>query len=72
MMLEGKRILITGASEGFGLAVAERCLAEGADVAICARVAGADRTGRRRAARVGARGPARGRDGRAMSRIRTR
>jgi len=37
MMLEGKRILITGASEGFGLAVAERCLAEGADVAICAR-----------------------------------
>ena len=39
MILEGKRILITGASEGFGLAVAERCLAEGADVAICARSA---------------------------------
>jgi NAD(P)-dependent dehydrogenase (short-subunit alcohol dehydrogenase family) len=37
MILQGRRILITGASEGFGLAVAERCLAEGADVAICAR-----------------------------------
>ena len=52
-MLEGKRILITGASEGFGLAVAERCLAEGAHVAICARSAERIRTGRRRAARVG-------------------
>lgn len=39
MILQGRRILITGASEGFGLAVAERCLAEGADVAICARSA---------------------------------
>ena len=37
MILAGKRILITGASEGFGLAVATRCLVEGADVAICAR-----------------------------------
>lgn len=37
MILEGKRILITGASEGFGFAVAERCLAEGAAVVICAR-----------------------------------
>jgi NAD(P)-dependent dehydrogenase (short-subunit alcohol dehydrogenase family) len=37
MILEGKRILITGASEGLGVAVAARCLAEGADVAICAR-----------------------------------
>jgi NAD(P)-dependent dehydrogenase (short-subunit alcohol dehydrogenase family) len=37
MILEGKRVLITGASEGFGLAAAERCLAEGADVSICAR-----------------------------------
>jgi 3-oxoacyl-[acyl-carrier protein] reductase len=37
MILEGKHIVITGASEGLGVAVAERCLAEGADVAICAR-----------------------------------
>jgi len=37
MILEGKRILITGASEGLGYAVAERCLVEGASVAICAR-----------------------------------
>jgi 3-oxoacyl-[acyl-carrier protein] reductase len=37
VILEGKRVLITGASEGLGFAVAERCLAEGADVAICAR-----------------------------------
>jgi NAD(P)-dependent dehydrogenase (short-subunit alcohol dehydrogenase family) len=35
--LQGKKILITGASQGLGLAVAERCLAEGADVAVCAR-----------------------------------
>jgi NAD(P)-dependent dehydrogenase (short-subunit alcohol dehydrogenase family) len=39
MKLLGKRILVTGASQGFGLAVAERCLAEGADVAVCARSA---------------------------------
>ena len=37
MILQGKRILITGASEGLGYAVAERCLVEGASVAICAR-----------------------------------
>src|SRR5258706_1289660 len=37
MMLQGRKILITGASQGFGLAVAAHCLAEGADVAICAR-----------------------------------
>ena len=37
MKLQGRKILITGGSQGFGLAVAERCLAEGADVAICAR-----------------------------------
>jgi NAD(P)-dependent dehydrogenase (short-subunit alcohol dehydrogenase family) len=35
--LQGKKILITGASQGLGLAVAERCLAEGAEVAVCAR-----------------------------------
>ena len=37
MKLQGKKILITGASQGLGLAVAERCLADGADVAVCAR-----------------------------------
>jgi 3-oxoacyl-[acyl-carrier protein] reductase len=35
--LTGRKVLVTGASQGFGRAVAERCLAEGADVAICAR-----------------------------------
>jgi 3-oxoacyl-[acyl-carrier protein] reductase len=35
--LAGHKVLVTGASQGFGRAVAERCLAEGADVAICAR-----------------------------------
>ena len=39
MKLKGRKILITGASQGFGLAVAERCLAEGADVAVCSRSA---------------------------------
>jgi 3-oxoacyl-[acyl-carrier protein] reductase len=37
MKLKGRKILVTGASQGLGLAVAERCVAEGADVAICAR-----------------------------------
>src|SRR3954468_11471776 len=37
MKLQGKKILVTGASQGLGLAVAARCVAEGADVAICAR-----------------------------------
>ena len=37
MKLHGKKILVTGASQGLGLAVAERCLDEGAEVAICAR-----------------------------------
>jgi 3-oxoacyl-[acyl-carrier protein] reductase len=35
--LVGRKVLVTGASQGFGLAVAERCLAEGADVAVCSR-----------------------------------
>src|SRR5262245_47414895 len=39
MKLKGRKVLITGASQGFGLAVAETCLAEGADVAVCARSA---------------------------------
>ena len=37
MKLKGRKILITGASQGFGVAVAEQCVAEGADVAVCAR-----------------------------------
>jgi 3-oxoacyl-[acyl-carrier protein] reductase len=35
--LQGKKILITGASQGLGLAVAERCLDEGASIVVCAR-----------------------------------
>lgn len=37
MKLAGRRALITGASRGFGLAVARAFAAEGADVTICAR-----------------------------------
>ena len=37
MKLQGRKILITGASQVSGLAVAERCVAGGADVALCAR-----------------------------------
>jgi 3-oxoacyl-[acyl-carrier protein] reductase len=39
MRLAGKNIAITGASQGLGLAIAARCLAEGANVSICARTA---------------------------------
>ncbi|MCY3024376.1 MAG: SDR family NAD(P)-dependent oxidoreductase [Planctomycetota bacterium] len=39
MKLQGKRAIITGASQGFGLAVARAFVAEGASVAICARAA---------------------------------
>lgn len=35
--LRGKRVLITGSSEGLGLAIAEACCEAGADVALCAR-----------------------------------
>lgn len=35
--LRGKRALVTGASKGIGFAVAQALLAEGANVAICAR-----------------------------------
>lgn len=37
MRLRGKRALITGASQGLGLAVARRFVQEGADVMLCAR-----------------------------------
>jgi NAD(P)-dependent dehydrogenase (short-subunit alcohol dehydrogenase family) len=38
--LQGKVCIVTGGSRGIGLATARRLLAEGADVAICARDAG--------------------------------
>lgn len=38
--LAGRRALVTGGSKGIGLAIAEELVAEGADVAICARTAG--------------------------------
>jgi 3-oxoacyl-[acyl-carrier protein] reductase len=37
MILAGKRCLITGASQGFGLAIARAYSREGADVCLCAR-----------------------------------
>jgi 3-oxoacyl-[acyl-carrier protein] reductase len=37
--LQGRGILITGASQGLGKAIARSCLAEGANVLICARTA---------------------------------
>ena len=39
MSLAGRTALITGASQGLGAAIAERFLAEGADVALCGRTA---------------------------------
>jgi NAD(P)-dependent dehydrogenase (short-subunit alcohol dehydrogenase family) len=46
MRLAGRRALITGASQGLGLAVARRFVEEGADVMLCAR--NADRLDRAR------------------------
>lgn len=40
MKLQGRRALITGASQGFGLAVARAFIAEGAELVLCARGAG--------------------------------
>ena len=37
MQLDGKRAVITGASQGLGFAMAEAFLKEGASVTICAR-----------------------------------
>lgn len=37
MKLQGRGILITGASHGLGEAIARSCIAEGADIFICAR-----------------------------------
>src|SRR5688500_11419640 len=37
--LQGKRVLVTGATKGLGRAIAETFLDEGAAVAICARTA---------------------------------
>lgn len=37
MTLKGRRIVVTGAGQGLGRAIAERCLREGARVYVCAR-----------------------------------
>ncbi|MFT7394299.1 MAG: 3-oxoacyl-[acyl-carrier protein] reductase, partial [Candidatus Azotimanducaceae bacterium] len=37
LQLSAKRVIVTGASKGIGLAIARAFLVEGAEVAICAR-----------------------------------
>ena len=39
MQLAGKKAVVTGASQGLGLAIAAAFVKEGADVLICARTA---------------------------------
>ncbi len=39
MSLEGKTIFITGASRGIGLAIAERCARDGANIVVAAKTA---------------------------------
>jgi NAD(P)-dependent dehydrogenase (short-subunit alcohol dehydrogenase family) len=39
-LLTGKRAVVTGGSQGIGLAIAQALIGEGADVAVCARNAG--------------------------------
>jgi NAD(P)-dependent dehydrogenase (short-subunit alcohol dehydrogenase family) len=41
MKLKGQAVLITGASRGLGVKIAEACLSEGADLYLCARGKGA-------------------------------
>jgi len=54
--LAGKRALITGGSEGFGLAVARAFVEEGGDVALCARRSGPLRRAQQELAATSARG----------------
>jgi 3-oxoacyl-[acyl-carrier protein] reductase len=55
MSLTGRTAIITGASQGLGVAIAEHFLAEGANVALCARNAGdLEAQSRRLAAAYGA------------------
>src|ERR1700674_4683693 len=39
LQLKGRKVFVTGSTRGIGLAIAERFVAEGASVAICARKA---------------------------------
>lgn len=52
MKLDGRTAILTGASQGFGAAVAERFLAEGARIALCARNAADLETQRSRLAAI--------------------
>ncbi len=56
MKLAGRCAIVTGASQGLGLRVAERLLEEGASVSICAREEGALRAAERRLREVASEG----------------